>query len=199
MENLYWPTVLVLTVAFITTLYHLSVPVRTSWRYDIPGAVLTLAVWIGGSWLLRATLQSTVGGGGTSIYGPLAAPIVVLLWLYILSIAVLIGAAVNAACDTLFPQSSTTSARQELVRRISGVLPQRLAARRPATGEETPATASEPDADEGDAPRIDPRPPTPPQVAPPVVPPVGPPESPPVSRPARPAEASRNAERSMPD
>jgi membrane protein len=47
-----------------------------------------------------------------SIYGPLAAPIAVLLWLYLLSIAVLIGAAVNAAFDTVFPQLNTTNARQ---------------------------------------------------------------------------------------
>jgi membrane protein len=117
LQKLYWPTVLVLTVAFITTLYHLSVPVRTSWRYDIPGAVLTLLVWIGGSWLLRATLTSTLGGS-TSIYGPLAAPIVVLLWLFILSIAVLIGAALNAAFDRVFPEKSTARARLELVRRL---------------------------------------------------------------------------------
>ena len=138
----------------------MSVPVRTLWRYNLPGATFSLLAWVFGSYVLRWVLTATADGS-RSIYGPLAAPIAVLLWLYLVSIAVLIGAAVNAACDTLFPQSSTTSARQELVRRISGVLPQRLAARRPATGEETPATAREPDADEGDAPRIDPRPPVP--------------------------------------
>jgi len=117
LQRLYWPIVLVGTVAFITTLYHLSVPVRTSWRYDVPGAVLTLAVWIGGSWVLRETLQGTVGGS-TSIYGPLATPIAVLLWLFVLSIAVLIGAALNAAFDRVFPEKSTARARLELVRRL---------------------------------------------------------------------------------
>ena len=53
-----------------------------------------------------------------SIYGPLAAPIAVLLWLYLLALAVLIGAAVNAAFDTVFPQKSTTRARLELVQRL---------------------------------------------------------------------------------
>ena len=41
-----------------------------------------------------------------------------LLWLYLLAIAVLIGAAVNAAFDTVFPQKATTSARLELVQRL---------------------------------------------------------------------------------
>ena len=118
LQRLYWPTVLLLTVVFITTLYHLSVPVRTSWRYDVPGAILTLAVWIAGSWGLRAILQGTVGGESTSIYGPLATPIAVLLWLFLLSIAVLIGAALNAACDRVFPEKSTARARLELVRRL---------------------------------------------------------------------------------
>jgi membrane protein len=116
LSDLYWPTVLVLTVAFLTTLYHLSVPVRTRWRYDIPGAVLTLLIWLGGSWLLRVSLQGAIGG--TSIYGPLASPIAVLLWLYVLAFAVLVGAAVNASFDRVFPDNSTAGARLELVRRL---------------------------------------------------------------------------------
>ena len=50
-----------------------------------------------GSGLVRWALGYSTGG--TSIYGPLAAPIAVLLWLYVLSISVLIGAALNAALD----------------------------------------------------------------------------------------------------
>nr|MDQ4008099.1 YihY/virulence factor BrkB family protein [Actinomycetota bacterium] len=96
--------------------YHLSVPVRTSWRYDVPGASLALAMWILGSYLLRWTLEHVVGG--TSIYGPLAAPIAVLLWLYLTSLAVLIGAALNAAFDRVWPESETARARLELVRRL---------------------------------------------------------------------------------
>ncbi|MGO1975258.1 MAG: YihY/virulence factor BrkB family protein [Propionibacteriaceae bacterium] len=99
--QLYWPVVLALSVCVITTLYHLSVPVRSSWRSDLPGATLTLLLWIGGSALLRVALGATTGT--TSIYGPLAAPIAVLLWLYLISIAVLIGAAFNAALDEVFP------------------------------------------------------------------------------------------------
>jgi membrane protein len=116
LSELYWPIVIVLSVAFLTTLYHLSVPVRTSWRYDVPGATLALAMWILGSYLLRWTLQNVVGG--TSIYGPLAAPIAVLLWLYLTSLAVLVGAALNAAFDRVWPESETAKARMELVRRL---------------------------------------------------------------------------------
>jgi membrane protein len=124
LNSLYWPVVVVLCICFLATLYHVSVPVRTSWRYNLPGATLTLLFWIFGSYLLRLVLTTTAGES-TSIYGPLAAPIVVLLWLYLLSIAVLIGAAVNAAFDRVWPESETAHARMELVRklRLKAMLP----------------------------------------------------------------------------
>ena len=112
----YWPIVIVLSIAFLTTLYHLSVPVRTSWRYDVPGAVLAFTIWVFGSYLLRLTLVTAK----TSIYGPLAAPIAVLLWLYLTALAVLIGAAVNSSFDRVFPEQSTAGARLELLRRLTG-------------------------------------------------------------------------------
>ena len=37
LNALYWPTVLVLCICFLATLYHVSVPVRTRWRYNLPG------------------------------------------------------------------------------------------------------------------------------------------------------------------
>ncbi|WP_310963213.1 YihY/virulence factor BrkB family protein [Nocardioides terrisoli] len=126
LNELYWPIVLVLGICFLTTLYHVSVPVRTAWRYNLPGAAFTMFCWVFGSSLLRWVLVGTARGS-TSIYGPLAAPIAVLLWLYILSIAVLIGAALNAACDLIWPQKETSTARLELLRKLDAVLPWRSA------------------------------------------------------------------------
>jgi voltage-gated potassium channel len=109
--------VVLLCVVFTATLYHVSVPVRTSWRYNLPGAALTLVIWVVGSAVLRWFLTVTAGGS-TSIYGPLAAPIALMIWLYILAIAVLIGAALNASFDQLWPESGPARARIELMRRL---------------------------------------------------------------------------------
>ncbi|GAA1259187.1 YihY/virulence factor BrkB family protein [Oryzihumus leptocrescens] len=111
--GLYWPTVVILTVASLTTLFHVSTPRRSPWKRDIPGAVLTLAIWLLSSFVLRLWLGASVGG--TSIYGPLAAPIVVLIWLYFLAIAVLIGAAFNAAARQLWPVQERFSSRARLI------------------------------------------------------------------------------------
>ncbi|EFE78523.1 integral membrane protein [Streptomyces filamentosus NRRL 15998] len=70
---LYWPLVILLTIAFLTTLYHVSVPVRSPWIEDVPGALVALGMWVLGSFLLRIYLTNTVEG--PTIYGSLAAPI----------------------------------------------------------------------------------------------------------------------------
>ncbi len=108
-QVLYWPVVIVLSVVFLTTLYHVSVPVRSPWIEDVPGALVALAMWVLGSFLLRIYLTSTVEG--PSIYGSLAAPVAVLLWIGVSAFAVLVGAAVNAAIDRVWPAAATAAAR----------------------------------------------------------------------------------------
>ncbi|MFD4698872.1 YihY/virulence factor BrkB family protein [Streptomyces niveus] len=106
---LYWPVVILLSIAFLTTLYHVSVPARSPWIEDVPGALVALGMWVFGSFLLRIYLTSTVEG--PTIYGSLAAPIAVLLWIGISAFAVLVGAAVNAAIDRVWPSLATSAAR----------------------------------------------------------------------------------------
>ncbi len=125
---LYWPVVTLLGVALLTTLYHVSVPLRTSWRRDVPGALLALVIWVLASALLRAALGFAVPGQGSqtaslSIYGPLTTPIIVLVWLYLLAVAVLIGAALNAVVDENWPSGQRSAARQEAARRSAGQAP----------------------------------------------------------------------------
>ncbi|NEE30909.1 YihY/virulence factor BrkB family protein, partial [Streptomyces sp. SID7982] len=67
-------------------------------------------MWVLGSFLLRIYLTSTVEG--PTIYGSLAAPIAVLLWIGISAFAVLVGAAVNAAIDRVWPSLATAAARE---------------------------------------------------------------------------------------
>lgn len=108
---LYWPVAILLLIVFLTTLYHLAVPVRTPWREDIPGALVALGVLVICSLVLRLYLVHSVEG--PSVYGSLAAPIAVLLWIFVVAIAVLIGAAMNAAIDRRWPTVETADARAE--------------------------------------------------------------------------------------
>jgi membrane protein len=82
------------------------VPVRTRWWRELPGAVLALIIWIACAAVLRAVLAAWFSP--VSIYGSLAAPIAMLLWLYITALAVLIGAILNAEVDRLWPAGGTS-------------------------------------------------------------------------------------------
>jgi membrane protein len=108
-QVLYWPVVIILSIVFLTTLYHVSVPVRSPWVEDVPGALVALGMWVLGSFLLRIYLTNTVEG--PTIYGSLAAPVAVLLWIGVSAFAVLVGAAVNAAIDRVWPAAATAAAR----------------------------------------------------------------------------------------
>ncbi|MEV6110860.1 YihY/virulence factor BrkB family protein [Streptomyces sp. NPDC051940] len=112
---LYWPAVIVLSIVFLTTLYHAAVPVRSPWREDIPGALIALGMWLLCSLALRVYLTNTIEGRAT-IYGSVAAPVAVLLWIGVSAFAVLVGAAVNAAFDRVWPSVATETGRAESAR-----------------------------------------------------------------------------------
>ncbi|GAA2914647.1 hypothetical protein GCM10020221_07940 [Streptomyces thioluteus] len=124
---LYWPVVIVLSIAFLTTLYHVSVPVRSPWQEDIPGALVALTMWVFGSFLLRIYLTHTVEG--PTIYGSLAAPVAVLLWIGVSAFAVLVGAAVNAAMDRVWPSVATAAARADVDRQRAAAAARTVAER----------------------------------------------------------------------
>ena len=129
---LYWPVVVLATVAALTSLFHIATPRRAPWWRDTPGAVLALVIWAVASFVVRASVDASLGG--TSIYGPLSAPIVVLIWLYALAIAVLIGAGLNAATRVVWPVETHDSARAKLVARLRAWLTERRARRAAPVG-----------------------------------------------------------------
>jgi membrane protein len=108
----YWPFVAVLSLTLLATLYHLAVPVRLKWRRALPGALVALVLWLGGSILLRAWLSWAFRS--TATYGPLSAPVAVLVFLYLTALAILIGAEFNAQIDRLWPTRETKRARDML-------------------------------------------------------------------------------------
>ena len=107
----YWPVVILISLALLASLYHLSVPVRTPWRRALPGALLGLVVWVAGSIILRIWLVWAFRS--TATYGPLSAPVAVLVFLYLTALAILLGAELNAEIDRLWPLRATEEARRE--------------------------------------------------------------------------------------
>ena len=61
-------------------------------------------LWVLSAWLVRTLVAGSLGG--TSIYGPLSTPIILIVGLYAIAISVLVGAALNAAVRSLWPHSA---------------------------------------------------------------------------------------------
>jgi membrane protein len=96
-QAVYWPVVAVLLLIGLVTFYHLAPPRRLPWRRQFPGALLAGLVFVGGSYGLREYINFVVDRGFS--YGALAAPIGALLFFYILALAVLLGAELNATIE----------------------------------------------------------------------------------------------------
>lgn len=99
--ELYWPLVGLLGVFSLTLLFHVATPVRSPFLRDLPGALLTIVIWTVSSILIRRWAETAAGG--TSVFGPLTVPIILMVYLYFLAFAVLIGASLNAAIRRLWP------------------------------------------------------------------------------------------------
>src|SRR5436305_6391585 len=99
-----WSIGALTSIAVIGVIYHLAIPRTQSWRRILPVAVLATALWFVATvcfgWYVTKYANCAV------IYGSLAAVIALLVWLYLVSIVVLIGAEFNAL---IFPKFETAS------------------------------------------------------------------------------------------
>jgi membrane protein len=110
----YWPAVMLLCTAVLAALYWFAVPARGRWWRDLPGAVVAMLLWLGGSLLLRLYLSVAIAQ--SPAYGVLSAPVAVLLFLYVMALAVLFGAELNSQIDQLSPTTRAHRARGKAIR-----------------------------------------------------------------------------------
>lgn len=87
------PVAFLALLAWAAAVFH-SVPHRhVGWRQHVGGAALTGVLWLVVSVGFRLYLQLF---GGNPVFGILGGALVVLVWLYLLSLALLVGAELNA-------------------------------------------------------------------------------------------------------
>lgn len=87
------PFAFVLLVLWAATIFHIAPNHHTPWRWDLPGALLTAVLWVALSGGLRLYLEVTQAGN--AVFGALGGALIVLLWFWLLSLAVLIGGELN--------------------------------------------------------------------------------------------------------
>lgn len=97
----YWPVVAGLCLIGLTGLYHYAPKEKTPFYRDFAGAGVAAIIVILSALGVRA--WASVAVGGVTIFGPLTAPIIALTLFYLVALAILIGAATNAAIRRLWP------------------------------------------------------------------------------------------------
>lgn len=95
-----WLIAILTSIAVIALIYHNAVPRTQPWHSVLPGSVLATTMWFattaGFSWYLQRYADYSV------IYGSLGVGIALLVWMYLISLIILVGAEFNAM---LFPRA----------------------------------------------------------------------------------------------
>ncbi len=89
-----WIIAALTSIAVIGLIYHHGVPRTQPWHRVLPGAVLATVLWFVSTVLFGVYLRHFANYD--VIYGSVATAIALLIWLYIVSMVVLIGAEFNA-------------------------------------------------------------------------------------------------------
>jgi len=96
-----WLIATLTSISVIALIYHNALPRTQPWHSVLPGATLATAMWFGATmlfgWYLSRYADYSV------IYGSLGVGIALLVWMYMISLVILVGAEFNAM---LFPRST---------------------------------------------------------------------------------------------
>lgn len=108
---LYYPTVGVLLVLALATLYKVALPRKLPWHRGLPGAGLAMVIFLLSSVGLRFYISWITTTGYT--YGALATPIAFLLFTFFIGLAIVAGAYFNSAIQELWPARMTRRQRRK--------------------------------------------------------------------------------------
>ncbi len=89
-----WPAAFAVLIAWATALYQLGLNLKTSPRQNLPGAILSAVLWLLVSVCFSVYLR--LASAGNPILGALGGAFILLIWLYLLSFALLVGGEFNS-------------------------------------------------------------------------------------------------------
>ncbi len=96
-----WLIAILTSIAVIALIYHNAVPRTQPWHSVLPGATLATAMWLAASAMFGWYLQRYADY--SLIYGSLGVAIALLVWMYMTSVIILVGAEFNAM---LYPRGA---------------------------------------------------------------------------------------------
>jgi len=104
-----WAIATLTSIAVIALIYHNAVPRTQPWHSVLPGAVLATGMWFAVTMLFGWYLQNYADY--SILYGSLGISIALLVWMYMISLVILVGAEFNAM---LFPRATLGKELREM-------------------------------------------------------------------------------------
>lgn len=92
-----WPLMILCVVIGVDLIYYFAPNRRARWVWITPGSVLATGLWIGSSFAFKAYVVNLADYSAT--YGAIGGAIVTMLWFYLSSLAVLVGAELNGVIE----------------------------------------------------------------------------------------------------
>jgi membrane protein len=92
-----WPVVMALVLTAIALVYYFAPAAKQQWQWVTPGSVFALVVWLAASLGLRFYVRHF--GNYNATYGSIGGVILLVLWLYVSSLVLLLGAEINSEIE----------------------------------------------------------------------------------------------------
>jgi membrane protein len=106
-----WLVVVILLLAGFATAYYFAPHVAQKWEWITPGSVFGVLILVVASLGFRFYLR--FGSSYSETYGALAGVVLMLLWLYIVGLALLVGAEVNSVIEHAAPHGKAPGQKEE--------------------------------------------------------------------------------------
>jgi membrane protein len=106
---LQWPAIMLCALTGVGLVHYLAPARRCPWISLVPGSVFAVMAWLALSFLLRVYVHYV--GNYNATYGSIGGVILLMLWQYWISLALLVGAEINAALAEVVshPQGAETA------------------------------------------------------------------------------------------
>jgi membrane protein len=92
-----WPVMIGCVVLGVDLVFHVAPNRKARWVWVTPGALVATALWLASSFAFKLYVVNF--GNYTATYGAIGAVIIAMLWFYVSSLAILIGAELNGVLE----------------------------------------------------------------------------------------------------
>ena len=131
-----WPVALLLVATAVGLVFYFGPDADQDWAWITPGALVAAILWLLVS--LGTKLYVANFTDYNASYGAIGGVMVLMLWFYVSSIAILVGAEMNAEMEHASPYGKAPGQKTPEGRRVLGARAAKLFSERPAPAAEPP-------------------------------------------------------------